>query len=203
MAGRDAGYAMTEGYVVVDAGWEGDVIPAPGKLVANLPRARNANGTSITGLMRYEYSDRAAGSFTTNLEGTAAFFSYEAADTNTANATFTVADSEYGPKTLIPPDRWAFGTCPTGQASLVPTNIDLCYFDGFDNTNIYELIYQAKNPIVMGLGVAATRDLASFVRNNAGDDVGNPNPVGAGIRRVHAAGGSRTAGCLRDYLYVR
>jgi hypothetical protein len=202
VAGTDAGYAMTEGYVVVDAGWEGDVVPVASKLLATLPRARNANGTPITGLMRYEYSDRPGGSFTTNLEGNPAFLSYEAADTNTANATFTVADSEYGPKTLIPPDRWAFGTCPTGQASLVPTNIDLCYFDGFDNTKIYELIYQAKNPIVMGLGFAATRDLASFLRNNTGDDVGNPNPVGPGIRRVYAAGGSQTGGYLRDYIYL-
>ena len=202
VSGTDAGYAMTEGYVVVDAGWEGDVIPTTTKLVASLPRARNANGTPIAGLMRYEYSDRATGSFTTNLEGNAAFLSYEAADTNTANATFTVADSEYGPKTLVPPNRWAFGTCPTGQASLVPTNFDLCYFDGFDNKKIYELIYQAKNPIVMGLGFATTRDIASFLRNDTRDDAGNPNPVGRGIRRAYAAGGSQTGGYLRDYIYL-
>jgi hypothetical protein len=202
VSGTDAGYAMTEGFVVVDAGWEGDVIPTPTKLVASLPRARNANGTPITGPMRYEYSDRAQGSFTTNLEGTAGFLSYEAADTNTAHATFTVADSEYGPKTLIPANRWAFGRCPTGQASLVPTNVDLCYFDGFDNTKIYELIYQATNPIVMGLGFATTRDIASFLRNDTHDDVGNPNPVGHGIRRAYAAGGSQTGGYLRDYIYL-
>src|SRR2546430_15802564 len=196
VSGTDAGYAMTEGFVVVDAGWEGDVIPTPTKLVASLPRARNTNGTAITGPMRYEYSDRVQGSFTTNLEGTAGFLSYEAADTNTAHATFTVADSEYGPKTPIPSNRWAFGRCPTGQASLVPTNVDLCYFDGFDNKKIYEIIYQAKNPIVMGLGFAATRDLASFLLNNAGDDVGNPNPGGPGIRRGYAAGGSATGGYL-------
>jgi len=202
VSGTDAGYAMTEGYVVVDAGWEGDVIPTPSKLVASLPRARNANGTPIIGPMRYEYSDRAAGSFTTNLEGNAAFLSYEAADTNTAHATFTVADSEYGPKTLIPANRWAFGSCPTGQASLVPTSVDLCYFDGFDNKKIYELIYQATNPIVMGLGFATTRDIASFLRSETHDDVGNPNPVGNNIRRAYAAGGSQTGGYLRDYIYL-
>src|SRR5438067_289079 len=202
VSGTDDGYAMTEGYVVVDAGWEGDVVPTPSKLVASLPRARNPNATPITGPMRYEYSDRAAGSFTTNLEGNAAFLSYEAADTNTSHATFTVADSEYGPKTLIPPNHWAFGSCPTGQASLVPSNFDLCYFDGFDNTKIYELIYQAKNPIVMGLGFATTRDLTSFLRNEDRDDVGNPNPVGRGIRRAYAAGGSQTGGYLRDYIYL-
>ena len=202
VAATDAGYAMTKGYVVVDAGWEGDIVPTATKLVASLPRARHADGTPITGLMRYEYSDRRSGSFTTNLEGTAGFTSYEAADTNTAHASFTVADSEYGPKTPIPSNRWAFGSCATGAASLVASTVDLCYFDGFDSTKIYELIYRAKNPIVMGLGFATTRDLTSFLRHSTGDDAGNPNPVGAGIRRAYAAGGSQTGGYLRDYIYL-
>jgi hypothetical protein len=116
VVGTDAGYAMTEGYTIVDAGWEGDVIPTSTKLLATLPIAHEANGGPIIGPMRYEYSDRVSGSYTTNLEGTAGFLSYEAADTNTAHATYTVSDSEYGPKTPIPPNRWAFGTCPTGQA---------------------------------------------------------------------------------------
>ncbi len=150
----------------------------------------------------YEYSDRASGTFTTNLEGTPGFLSYQAADTDTDSATFTVADSEYGPKTRISPTRWAFGKCPTGEASLVPDDVDLCYFDGFDNTKIYELIYQAKNPIVMGLGFATTRDIASFLRYELRDDAGNPNPVGPGIRRAYAAGGSQTGGYLRDYIYL-
>jgi len=202
VSGTDAGYAMTQGYVVVDAGWEGDVVPTATKLVANLPRARMPDGDPITGPMRYEYSDRASGTFTTNLEGTPGFLSYQAADTDTDSATFTVADSEYGPKTRISPTRWAFGKCPTGEASLVPDDVDLCYFDGFDNTKIYELIYQAKNPIVMGLGFATTRDIASFLRYGLRDDAGNPNPVGPGIRRAYAAGGSQTGGYLRDYIYL-
>jgi Alpha/beta hydrolase domain len=202
VSGTDAGYALTEGYTIVDAGWEGDVVPTPTKLVATLPVAREANGRPIIGPMRYEYSDRVAGSYTTNLEGTAGFLSYETSDTNTAHASFTVSDSEYGPKTLIPPSHWAFGSCPTGQASLVPDTVDLCYFDGFDNTKIYELIYQAKNPIVMGLGFAATRDVASFLRYETKDDAGNANPVGTNITRAYAAGGSQTGGYLRDYIYL-
>jgi hypothetical protein len=202
VAGTDAGYAMTEGYTIVDAGWEGDVIPTSTKLVASLPRAYDANGGPIIGPMRYEYYDRVSGSYTTNLEGTAGFLSYEAADTNTAHAKFTVSDSEDGPKTLIPPNRWAFGTCPTGQASLVPDTVDLCYFDGFDNTKIYQLIYQAKNPIVMGLGFATTRDIASFLRYETRDDAGNSNPLGTTITRAYAAGGSQTGGYLRDYIYL-
>jgi hypothetical protein len=32
--------------------------------------------------------------------------------------------------------------------------------------HIYELIYSAENPLVLGLGFAAKRDLASFLRND-------------------------------------
>ena len=44
IAGTTAGYAFSQGYVVVDAGWEGDLVPAPTRLVANLPRASMPNG---------------------------------------------------------------------------------------------------------------------------------------------------------------
>jgi hypothetical protein len=198
----DAGFAMSKGYTIVDAGWEGDVVPTATNLVASLPVAERRNGDPITGLMRYEYDDVAAGTFTTNLEGTAGFQSYETADIDTSHAIFTVRSTVTGPKTPIAANHWAFGKCPTGQASLVPDLVDLCYFDGFDNTKIYEVIYRAKNPIVMALGFATTRDIASFLRFESQDDAGNPNPVGGHIHRAYAAGGSQTGGYLRDYIYL-
>ncbi len=193
------------GYVIADAGWEGDVLPTPTKLVATLPVAANADASPIIGPMRIEYSDRTiplGGTFTMNLEGNAAFHSYETSDTNTAHSTFTVRDAVNGAKTPIASDRWAFGRCPTGQASLVPSTFDICYFDGFQNNKLYELIYPAMNPIVMALGHATTRDFASFLRYQTQDDLGTPNPLGAGIRRVYADGGSQTAGYLRDFMYL-
>jgi hypothetical protein len=193
------------GYTIVDAGWEGDVIPTATKLVAMLPIATHPDGSPITGTMRYEYSDRniaLAGAFTLNLEGTAGFRSYETADTNTAHSTLTVRDSVNGTKTLIASNQWAFGTCPTGQASLVPTTTDVCLFAGFVNNKLYEIIYPAKNPTVMALGHATTRDFASFLRYQMQDDVGTANPLGPGVRRVYADGGSQTAGYLRDFIYL-
>jgi hypothetical protein len=77
VSGTDAGYAMTQGYTIVDAGWDGDVIPTSTELAATLPIAGEANGSPIMGRMRYEYSDRVSGSYTTNLEGAAGFLSYE------------------------------------------------------------------------------------------------------------------------------
>ncbi len=193
------------GYIIVDAGWQGDLVPTPTRLVPTLPIAAHRDGSPIVGRMRVEYSDRTiplTGTFSMNLEGNAAFRSYEVVDTNTSHAAFTVRDTVGGSKTPIAPGRWAFGRCPTGQASLVPSSTDICYFDGFENNKLYELIYLAKNPIVMGLGHATTRDFASFLRNRARDDAGTPNPVGPGIRRIYADGGSQTAGYLRDFLYL-
>jgi hypothetical protein len=159
--------------------------------------------------MRVEYSDRnlpLAGTYTLNLEGNAAFKSYETADTNTAHSTLTVRDLVQGPKTSISSNRWAFGNCPTGEASLVPSTFDICYFDGFRADKLYELIYPAKNPIVMGLGYATTRDVGSFLRYEIQDDEGNVNPLGPspghdGIRRSYATGASQTGGYLRDFIY--
>ena len=159
---------MERGYTVVDAGWEGDIVPAARKLIANLPVAVQSDGSPITGLMRYAYYDRPDGSYTTNLEGTAAFRSYPAADTDTTHATLTVRNSEAAARRPIASSDWAFGSCPKGKESLVPGNVDLCYFAGFDSTKIYELIYTATNPIVLGLGFATTRDIASFLRYELG-----------------------------------
>ncbi len=198
------------GYTIVDAGWEGDVVPTATRLAANLPIATQPDGSPIVGRMRVEYSDRnipLAGTFTLTLKGNPAFRSYETADTNTGHSTLTVRDAVRGPKVPIPPDRWAFGRCPTGPASLVPSAFDVCHFDGFRNDKLYELIYPAKNPIVMGLGHATTRDVGSFLRYETHDAAGNPNPLGpspgrTGIRRAYATGASQTGGYLRDFIYL-
>ena len=35
---------------------------------------------------------------------------------------------------------------------------------GFDPAYLYELVYTAKDPPVLGIGLAATRDIVSFFR---------------------------------------
>lgn len=192
---------LKQGYTVVDVGWEGDVVPSARVLAANLPRASDGDESPIVGPMRIEYSDRnlpLAGTFDSTLKGNASFMSYETADTNTAHSTLTVRDTERGSrKTPIASDRWAFGTCPTGQASLVLSTSHICYFDRFDATKVYELIYPAKNPIVMGLGHATTRDFTSFLRYSTSES----NPLGTGIGRAYATGCSQTGLYLRDFIF--
>jgi len=117
-----------------------------------------------------------------------------------------VRDVVNGPGTPVPADRWAFGRCPTGQASLTSSRTAICAFDGFTNDRLYELVYPARHPIVMGLGHAVTRDVASFLRYALQDQAGNPNPLAANgavdVRRVYATGASQTGGYLRDFVYL-
>jgi hypothetical protein len=118
-----------------------------------------------------------------------------------------VRDKAADIRTAIPSNRWASGRCPTGQASLVPSSTDICYFDGFKADRLYELIYMARDPVVMGLGHATTRDVASFLRYEARDDAGNPNPLATGsekpaVRRLYATGASQTGGYLRNFVYL-
>jgi hypothetical protein len=204
------GFLMRLGYTVVDAGWQGDVAPGNNRLFPNLPVATQPDGSPIIAAVRIEYSDRTipqAGTYTLTLEGSPSFTSYETADPNTAHSTLTIREEVSGPGVAIPSHRWAFGQCPTGDASLVPTSTDICLFDGFRADRIYELIYPAKNPKVMALGYAVTRDIASFLRFQTHDDVGNPNPLAlgaaeTGIRRAYASGTSSTGMYMRDFIYL-
>jgi hypothetical protein len=204
------GFLMRLGYTVVDAGWQGDVAAGNNRLFPNFPVAVQADGSPIVAAVRIEYSDRTipqAGTFTLTLEGSPNFTSYPTADMDPAHSTLTVRDTVSGPKVPIPSDRWAFGRCPTGAGSLVPSPTDICLFDGFRADKLYELIYPAKNPMVMGLGYAVTRDIGSFLRYQTHDDVGNPNPLAlspthVGIRRAYSFGSSSTGMYQRDFLYL-
>jgi hypothetical protein len=193
------------GYTYVDAGWQGNVAPGNDRLVPNFPIALQSDGRPIVAKVRVEYVD--ADGFTRPLEGSANFRPYEPSDLDTSRSTLTVRSSSAGPRTPIPSDRWAFGRCQTGKASLIPTLTDICLFDGFKADRIYELVYPAKNPWVMGLGYVVTRDLASFLRYEARDEAGNPNPLAlapdnVGIRRAYGSGISSTGMYMRDWLYL-
>jgi hypothetical protein len=177
------------GYTIVDAGWQGDLAPSATRLSPSLPTARQPDGAAIVGPMRVEYSDRnmpLSGAFTLPLEGSAAFRSYEAASTDTARATLTARDTPVGLARRVPADRWAFGRCPTGKASMTPSTFDICLFDGFRADRLYELVYPATHPIVMGLGFAAIRDVGSFLRYERRDRTDSENPLAASAPLANA-----------------
>src|SRR5262249_50749629 len=74
----------------------------------------------------------------------------------------------------------------------------------FEPGLIYEVVYTAANPTVMGLGFAVTRDFVSFLRHEPADADGRPNPLSSGVaslaRRTVAYGASQSGRFLRHFV---
>ncbi|MCE7797083.1 hypothetical protein LWE61_10990 [Sphingobium sufflavum] len=192
------------GFTLVDAGWHGDGKPNARQLFPQFPVATQADGSPIIGKKRLEFSVSSRG----YSQPLAQFWkAYEPADSATSASTLVVRRRAGGAATPVPADAWGFGTCPTGRDSFKPGTGDIGLFNGFSPDRLYELTYPAKNPIVMGLAYAVTRDLAAYLRSGAKDDAGVANPLAVAggaptIRRTYAYGASSTGMYLREYLYL-
>ncbi len=197
------GFLMRRGYSVVWMGWQGDLYPGSERMLLDVPVAHDA-GKPITGWVRSEFNASEPGVRVFPLSGLAVARSYPAVSLETAKATLTrrrYADSE---RQAIAPEDWHFARLEQSRAidgvgtdeAIVPSDSHLFIPGGFEPGWIYELIYQAKDPLVLGLGQLAVRELISFFKNEAGP----ANPLGR-IEKAYAWGRSQTGRCLRDFVY--
>jgi hypothetical protein len=85
----------------------------------------------------------------------------------------TVLARENAPRMPTASSEWRFGACDEPPAD----DRKICYPAGFKPGHLYELIYRAKDPLVLGLGLAVARDLGTFLKSRDKDDAGAPNPV--------------------------
>src|ERR1044071_3460813 len=199
------GFLQSEGYTVVWRGWQADVAAGNGRLTLSVPVAHRRDGGEITGRVRGEDILTAAtspqnlssGSFT-GLTHT----SYETASLDTRDAVLTMRVKETDARVAIPATDWAFADCTTTPFPGVPSATQICLRNGFDTNHIYELLYTAKNPTVLGLGFAATRDLIAFLRRAQRDDAGTANPLGGRIRTALAHGTSQAGRFLRTFVLL-
>jgi len=168
------GLLQRQGYTLADNGWEGDLSTG---LQIRLPIARNPNGSEITGRVRAEYILNGAPESTQDLTTPPA---YESVSTSNAGATLTRRVRQDDARETISNDRWAFADCSAVPFPGVPSTKKICLKGNFDTNHIYELLYNAKNPMVLGLGFAATRDFISFLRNSNGASTGDCRKHGDG-----------------------
>lgn len=201
-------YFASRGYVFLTAAWQGDVPAAPGKLALQVPVARNPDGSSITGPYRAELLPTAASHESLPLPGgpfNAAMQAYATAslDNTQPGYVLTRRVNESDPRQLIPASEWKFARC--GAAAPFPGTPDetsVCLRDAWDPAFIYELVYVAKDPKVMGLGLAAVRDMIAFFHHAAGDAAGTPNPVAAAIRHTIASGVSQCGNFMKTFVHL-
>jgi Alpha/beta hydrolase domain len=216
------GFLMDQGYTLAWCGWQGDLIPKKNLLAMQVPVA--TDNKEITRLVRTEMVVDEEGVHSQPLSGWKDIVSHRAASDDQSSATLTVREKSYDPRVLIPPTEWQFAKCEqdpqTGKKTITPSTEDLYLRSGFKPGHIYEFIYLAKNPLVLGLGFAVVRDLVSFLRYETKDAAGQPNPLGpplylpprrgenkrggnttTGIRYAYAWGRSQSGRYLRDFVY--
>jgi len=204
------GLLMRQGYAILWSAWQPDVLPGADRMTMTVPVAVNPDQSEITGELRAEYLVNAPIS-TQNLGGGpytgATHASYETVSLDTSTATLTKRMRETDPRVPVPSDAWAFADCTQVPFPGTPSTTQICLSDGFDPDFIYELIYTAKNPLVLGLGFAATRDLISFLRHSMRDDFGNSNPLAVeqhrtGIRHALIMGSSQSGRFVRTLIHL-
>jgi hypothetical protein len=203
--GAGDGFLQQQGYTLVWSGWQPDVAPGAGRMTMTVPVAHHPSGAEITGLVRGEYivtapittQNLSSGSFTglTHL-------SYQTASLDPSRAVLTRRVKETDARIPVAAADWAFADCTAVPFPGTPSATQICLRDGFSTNFLYELIYTAKNPTVLGLGFAATRDLVSFLRHAQRDDAGQPNPLAGGIRNALAHGTSQAGRYLRTFLLL-
>lgn len=196
------GFLMRRGYSIIWSGWQGDCLPGEGRLTMRLPVATE-DGEEITGDLRTEFIVDDAGVTCLPLSATNYSKSYETADTDTASAVFTYREYPYDEKIAISPDEWQFAALDDGGNS--NPSATYCYLpSGFKPGWIYDLIYTAKNPMVMGLGFTGLRDLISFLMHAEQDAEGIPNPLregNLGMEKAYVWGRSQSGRYIRDFVY--
>lgn len=220
---------LRHGYTVVWSGWQGDVAQtgngATAALGTSFPSARNADGTSITGVVREEYVPDFAGGTAIPLNYAPVSLTDRAEASLTARQTWINAAGKMdylAPS--VPVTSWTFVTNANGSVSVAytpPASVPLPTGGSVapDAGTIYSFVYRAKDPKVFGVGFAAVRDLISFLKTESADASGNVSPV-ADMRGAACAAGtncpaspstnydvaigeglSQSGRFLRDFLY--
>jgi hypothetical protein len=188
------GFLMREGYTVAWVGWEFDVADRGENLKLYAPVAHDAGGKEIRGLVRSDFTpaqkveDMPLGH---SLLGPTGGKSYPVDDPASAKNILTVRDTPDGPRQAIPRSQWSFVHTVDGKLVVDPHFIHLD--GGFQPGKIYEVVYEAKDPVVAGLGLAAVRDFLSYLKYD-------PQAT-APVHRVYAVGISQSGRFLRHFLY--
>jgi hypothetical protein len=186
------GFLMNQGYILVEGAWDITAQQGGALFGVTFPAAVNRDGSSITGPATEEFVvDEGATPATEPL-------TYPAASPDKSQAFLTVREDYGDTPQLVPASGWNYVDSTLTSVELTSGN-----FGGtgsFGPTALYEFTYTAKNPLVAGLGFAALRDLATFLRDATADDDGVPNPLAGDVSRVYATCVSQPCRTTRDFL---
>jgi hypothetical protein len=187
------GFLMKQGFTLLWVGWQFDVPQRAGLMRVYTPTATE-NGRPIRGVIRSDFVPTEK-EFDHSLADRN-HAAYVVVDPNDPNNVLTVRDSVEGPRRIIPREQWGFARDETGKRIADTTHVYMA--TKFEPNKIYEVVYSAENPPLVGLGPAAIRDVVSMLKYKSADPLSIP--AGA-ITRATAFGVSQSGRFLRKYLY--
>lgn len=181
---------MNRGATIVALAWQWDVPRVGSALHFDAPSVGSARHP-ITGLVR---SDITVDSATRSIplgHSLAPTLAYPVADKDDPANVLTVRADPAGPRTIIPRDEWRFAREVRGLP--IPDSRSVYMSKGFLPGRIYEVVYRAQDPVVVGAGMAAVRDMMSYLKYD-------PNAI-AHVRYGIGYGVSQTGRFIRTFLY--
>ena len=191
--------AIAAGHILVSSGWQGDLAPRDGLETISVPVARNPDGSAITGPVLARLSNLPAHSTTASLATGFAALRYQRPESlDTSKALLTRQLSDDSAAIPIAPTDWAFANCETKPFPGEPDPTRICLKGGFDPDQLYQLVFTAKDPPVLGIGLAATRDLVSFLRYADRED----NPVRGLVKHAIGAGTSQSGNFIKTFVHL-
>jgi len=164
------GFLLTRGYTIVQVGWEFDA-RREGAIRIDLPGA-----AGVAGLVRATFIPN-----NRNPTAVGDLVGYTPSDPASPPNILRVRPRLGAASTTTPRTKWTL-SCPTGTLD-----------GGFEPGQTYELAYLAQNPPIAGLGFAAVRDAAAWVKYSSAAAVS--------AKYTMAFGSSQTGRWLRDFLY--
>ncbi len=187
------GFLMKKGFTLLWVGWQFDPPARPG-LVRLYTTTASEQGREIKGLVRSDFvvAERAFDRSLADRDHMA----YAVVDPNDQGNVMTVRDSVEGPRRTVPRSQWKFARLEGGRVIEDPTRVYMPA--GFEPGKVYEVVYTAQNPAIVGLGPAAIRDVISMLKYKSAEALSIPAST---INRALAFGVSQSGRFLRTYLY--
>ncbi|MDH3228512.1 MAG: alpha/beta hydrolase domain-containing protein, partial [Alphaproteobacteria bacterium] len=203
-----------DGDISLSSGWQGDnsggtAHDNPGREFVKVPIATYPDGSPVTGKVMGRIL---------NPEGPASSqmfvhsnpVPYKPVTLDTTQATLTVIESEAydgttGPSQEVKSEDWAWARCNNGVDGDFPGTPDptqICVRGGFKPDRVYQVVFTAQDPYVLGMGFAAFRDVGSFFKHESEDDSGNLNPLGDHVSWILSRGSSQSGTFLRQFLHL-
>jgi hypothetical protein len=209
----DAGnsFLFKAGFTVVWSGWDGELLPGKNRLQLMAPVATGTQATAreamITGPVRYEIIPEEEGTrLPANGTGHGA---YRPTLRGVEEVTLSWRQRPSDPRVPIPRDQFHLHVTETtpsspGQLPLVELELPAGFRVGY----LYELRYEAQDPLVHGVTFASVRDLMTAFKHGEGTD--NPlkkTPHGGArnpgtLARAHSFGVSQSGRFLREFLHA-